>query len=63
MLDGGGGGMTVEQLIERVKDSILRDVDGNWHFWPSESAGSWPSWALRVIAEELDKRNREDECK
>jgi hypothetical protein len=30
---------------------------GEWHYWPEADRGALPAWALRAIADELDRRN------
>ena len=38
----------------------ILDVDGYYYFWENPSLkGSWNSNALRVIADEMDKLNKE----
>lgn len=36
-----------------------QDVDGYFYYWPKEKPGSWASYSLRLIADELDKINKE----
>lgn len=52
-----------EKLIEKVeKDGdLIRCEDGYWVFWPSRNHGAFQAYHLRIIAEELDKRNIEFE--
>jgi hypothetical protein len=34
------------------------DVDGSYYFWDRSDLGSWSSYSLRLIADELDKVNK-----
>jgi hypothetical protein len=36
---------------------MIMDVSG-WVFWPTSNRGYWNSYALRIIADELDRRDR-----
>lgn len=36
---------------------MVQGDDGFWVFWPTENKGGWSATALRVIADELEKRN------
>lgn len=57
------GGVTsyVEEFRERVlaasEDEIT--IDSEWVFWPTWNRGHYTAEALRVIADELDRRNEE----
>lgn len=54
--------MTGEELIKRcdLRGDFLMGEDGYWVWWPEEGIlGFLESWALRVIADELDKRNED----
>lgn len=36
---------------------FVEDVDGLVYFWPGRPTGSFSSWMLRALADELDRRN------
>ena len=39
---------------------FAKDVDGYYYYWPSPYPnGSWPAYALRMIADKLDELNKE----
>lgn len=39
---------------------IVKDVDGYFYWWPLRTNyGSWPAYALRMIADKLDELNKE----
>lgn len=48
-----------EKFIARVDawDEFALDIDGFWYYWPKRNDGSIYAWMLRVIADELDRRN------
>ena len=56
--------MSKEQLVlDAAKDDIVLDV-GGWVYWPLareyplDIRGFWDAEALRIIADELDRRDR-----
>lgn len=51
--------MTKRQFIRRVTErgDILCGDDGYYVYWPTGNGGSLSSHNLRVIADELDRRN------
>lgn len=52
----------VKEIVINNKSigEFIRDVDGYYHYWPNPSLkGSWNSNALRLIADELDRVNKE----
>jgi hypothetical protein len=45
--------------ISAAREEFVTFEDGYSHWWPSGSAnGALSSWHLRVLADELDRRNR-----
>jgi membrane-bound inhibitor of C-type lysozyme len=38
---------------------IAKDVDGYYYWWPTGRRGSWQGFALREIADLLDRMNAE----
>jgi hypothetical protein len=50
---------TKKRIIEKLdKDNSLQPLDcGYLHFWPASWQGAFSADALRVIADELDRRN------
>jgi len=38
---------------------FLRDVDGDFYYWPGKKDGCWSSWSLGLISEKLEELNRE----
>jgi hypothetical protein len=41
------------------REEFVTLADGYIHLWPQGSPnGAWSSWHLRVLADELDRRNR-----
>lgn len=54
----------VKEIVVNNKSvgEFIRDVDGYFYYWPNPSLkGSWNSNALKLIADELDKINKEYE--
>lgn len=47
------------RIISRIDEdkSFITGDDGYVVFWPSENRGAFQAWHLRLIADELDKRN------
>lgn len=45
------------RVLEAAKDDIV--LDAGWVFWPTENRGHYNAAALRVLADELDRRNEE----
>lgn len=45
-----------QRLLEAVADELFADVDGFVKYWPKQG-GFLDAHHLRVIADELDKRN------
>ena len=41
------------------KGEFVTDLDGFVKFWPSGDKGAFDPWMLRVIADELDRRNEQ----
>lgn len=54
-----------QRLIEKVEDAgdFITGDDGFVLFWPTESRGAFYSRHLRIIADELDRRNAAWEAK
>ena len=60
--------MTNEELRQRIIDAhdsrheIFQDVDGFFYYWPEgHPHGCMAACHLRIIADELDKRNKPQE--
>lgn len=51
----------VEDFRRRVLEAAKEDIvlDAGWVFWPTENRGHYNAAALRVVADELDRRNEE----
>ena len=51
----------VEEFRARVLAASVEDIvpDTEWVFWPTENKGHYTAAALRVLADELDRRNEE----
>jgi hypothetical protein len=53
-----------ERLGERVirladeRGEFVKLEDGYTNYWPSSNHGALPSWALRVLADEMDRRDK-----
>lgn len=47
---------TTARIIAVASRDFVHDVDG-FLYWSPTGAGHWPAHALRVIADELDRRN------
>lgn len=47
-----------ERIIECISKDIVQDVDGYYYFWPSANRGHFSEYALRVIANHLEKLNK-----
>lgn len=45
------------RVLEAAEDEIT--LDSEWVFWPTWNRGHYNAEALRVIADELDRRNEE----
>lgn len=52
---------TKKSIIEKLDAGKCLETldDGYLHFWPSPNRGCFSADALRVIADELDRRNEE----
>ena len=46
-----------QRVLEAAEDDIT--LDAGWVFWPTWNRGHYNAAALRVIADELDRRNEE----
>lgn len=44
------------RIIEVASRDFVEDVDGYLYWWPS-GQGHWAAYALRIVADELDRRN------
>lgn len=42
-----------------LKNEFVTLEDGYVYYWPTDNCGAIPAYALRFIADELDKRNAE----
>lgn len=47
-----------KRLLNLVSEEIVKEVDGLSYFWPSRTHGAITSHGLRVIAGEIDRRNK-----
>lgn len=45
-----------QRIIEVAEKDFVTDVDGYVYWWPT-GGGHWASYALRIVADELDRRN------
>ena len=48
--------MSEQQVLDAARQDMIMDVSG-WVFWPTSNRGYWNSYALRIIADELDRRD------
>ncbi len=46
-----------QRVLDASEDEIT--LDSEWVFWPTWNRGHYTAAALRVLADELDRRNRE----
>jgi len=46
-----------KRVLEAAEDDITLDTD--WVFWPTYNKGFYTAASLRVLADELDRRNEE----
>ena len=49
-----------QRVLEAAKEDIVYDATTGWVFWPWQDSafrGYWTAAALRVIADELDRRD------
>lgn len=46
-----------QRVLKASTDEIV--LDAEWVFWPTENKGHYTAAALRVLADELDRRNEE----
>lgn len=45
-------------VVERMRDNFFRAECGTWLLWPDGwGGGCFGAWALRALADELDRRN------
>jgi hypothetical protein len=53
--------MTDKEIIARIDrlDQIARSADGYFYYWPPDDNSCINAHMLRVIADELDRRNKE----
>ena len=51
----------VEEFRARVLEASVDEIvcDFEWVFWPTDNKGHYTAAALRVLADELDRRNEE----
>ena len=49
--------MTDADIINRVRDDIIKHVDGYWYFHPTNQ-GAYSAHTLLVIADYLDNKNK-----
>ena len=49
-----------ERVMEHARPYIVRGPHASWVFWPSHAVGSWNAAALRLIVDELERRDREE---
>lgn len=47
-----------QKVLRAVEDDLIRAEDGYFVFWPMHTRGFLRPGDLRIIADELDKRNR-----
>lgn len=50
-----------EVSLMDIRKSIVTDNDGFVMFWPKTNVGAYTSYDLREIADEIDRRNAEQE--
>jgi len=51
-----------QRVLDTAEDDIVHDITTGWVFWPwreDDPKGYWNAASLRVIADELDRRNEE----
>jgi hypothetical protein len=53
------GVYTVYFNKKKVIGSFVMQDDGYYGYYPNESSGYWSSYALRLVADELDELNKE----
>lgn len=54
-----------QRVLEAAGDDIVYDATTGWVFWPWQDdapKGYWTAAALRVIADELDRRDGQEEA-
>ena len=52
-----------QRVLEAAKEDIVYDATTGWVFWPWQDSafrGYWTAAALRVIADELDRRDDQE---
>jgi hypothetical protein len=52
-----------QRVLETAEDDIVHDITTGWAFWPwceDDPKGYWTAAALRVIADELDRRDDQE---
>ena len=51
----------VDAFRKRVLAASVDEIvcDSEWVFWPTDNKGHYTAAALRVLADELDRRNEE----
>ena len=52
-----------QRVLEAAKEDIVYDATAGWVFWPWQDdtpRGYWTAAALRVIADELDRRDDQE---
>lgn len=49
--------MTDKETIEKLKDCFWIAADGYCYWWPPSGQGCVAAHTLRIIADELDRRN------
>lgn len=53
-----------QRVLETARDDIVHDSTTGWVFWPwrdDDPKGYWTAEALRVIADELDQRDDQED--
>jgi len=47
------------RLLKSVDKDLMLDVDGFYKWWPEASGAHYNAWMLRLIADELETRNKD----
>lgn len=51
--------MTTFELRQRIKASCVRDVDGQYYYFPPQNGGALSQHTARIIASVLEELNEE----